>query len=426
MLEDDYRNLLALVRGLSIGDEGLASRILSARKEEEFKAQSFIKESTAQGGAMTALIPVRGLLTPYAASFESMSGMTSIESLSESFMQAVDDPRINQIVLMLDSAGGQIVDLIAFTDMIFESRSKKKIYAYVNGMAASAAYVIAASTHEIIMAETAMVGSLGVMMSSKPKEDGQIDIISSQSPNKNKDASTDEGRAQAQALVDDMADVIIERVATYRGVSKESLLNYFGGGKMFVAKNAVVAKMADKYNSFKSWFSSLSAEQKESGEMAQFKASLESLETDLKAMDDTMTENAALKAQLDEYKKTSVDAKLNEFIASLEGEQLITPKEKDKFTAMAKSMTEDQRADLKLVLQGRGKQFQTNPSVNTGSEGKTLTTVLKLPDGAVIDPAQMAILNKATAVAEAMIEKNPKLTMADVLPQALEQVTKQN
>ena len=53
-------------------------------------------------------------------------------------------------------------------------------------------------------------------------------------------------------MVDDIADVFIGRVASYRGVSAEHVLEHFGQGGILVGRNAVRAGLADDLGSLES------------------------------------------------------------------------------------------------------------------------------------------------------------------------------
>jgi hypothetical protein len=78
----------------------------------------------------------------------------------------------------------------------------------------------------------------------------KIEIVSSQSPKKRPDPATEEGRAQVQEMLDDLAAVFIEDVARFRAVSEETVLSDFGRGGVLVGARAVTAGLADGLGSF--------------------------------------------------------------------------------------------------------------------------------------------------------------------------------
>ncbi|MGY8811481.1 MAG: S49 family peptidase [Pseudomonadales bacterium] len=192
-----------------------------------------------------ALVPVAGPVFRYANLFTELSGATSLELLARDFTAAVEDPRTDSIVLVMDSPGGIASGIAEFAQMV--RASNKRVVAYVDGNAASAAYWIASAADEIVISRTGMVGSIGTVLNVRPKaEDGSIEIVSRQSPNKRPDMATPEGRALAQNHVDKLTTIFIEDVANYRGVSEEKVLAEFGQGDMRIGSDAVAVGMADR------------------------------------------------------------------------------------------------------------------------------------------------------------------------------------
>lgn len=214
-----------------------------------------------------AVLPIHGVILPYSSPFASYIGASCLDALSQQFCIARDNPDIRAIVLDIDSPGGMVTGVHAFSQQVFAARPIKPIIAKVSGLAASAAYWIAASCSKILLDPTAMVGSIGVVASytddkEKHKKAGVLktDIVSTQSPHKRPDSSTPEGRNQLQAQVDQLAQVFIEAVALYRNTSPETVLKEFGQGGLCVGKTAVTQGMADgllNSNNFSSMTSTL-------------------------------------------------------------------------------------------------------------------------------------------------------------------------
>lgn len=212
------------------------------------------RTATQRNGA--ALIPITGPIFRRANLFTEISGATSVEILARDIQAAIDDPAISRIVLELDSPGGQATGIAELAAMI--RQSPKPITAYVDGMAASAAYWLAAAAGEIVLSSTSLVGSIGVIVSYRPEKDAPIKIISSQSPLKQADPATDQGRAEVQRLVDQLAEVFVADVAQMRGVTPEQVLADFGQGGLKVGAHAVAARMADRLGGFESLIAGVS------------------------------------------------------------------------------------------------------------------------------------------------------------------------
>jgi ClpP class serine protease len=198
-----------------------------------------------------AVLPVGGPIFRYANVLTEISGATSVEVLATDFRAALDDPDIRGIVLEIDSPGGQSAGISEFADQV--AAAGKPTVAYISDIGASAGYWIASAADQVIIRDTAVAGSVGVVATlRRDKKDDRIQIVSSQSPRKRVDPETEDGRAVLQAVVDDIADVFIGRVASYRGVSAEHVLAHFGQGGLLVGRNAVSAGMADGLGSLES------------------------------------------------------------------------------------------------------------------------------------------------------------------------------
>lgn len=203
-----------------------------------------------------ALIPINGPLFPRANLFMEVSGAYSVEMLALDLAAAEKNPDVSSAVLMLDSPGGRTTMINEFSNQV--RAFSKPIYTYVVGQAASAAYWIAAATDRIIMDAAALTGSIGTVIAMGKKDDGTIEIVSSNAPDKRPDINTDEGRTVIQAVVDDMESVFINAVAAYRGLPAEQIAALRGG--VFVGAKAVEKGLADEIGSLESVINQLQME----------------------------------------------------------------------------------------------------------------------------------------------------------------------
>ncbi len=210
-----------------------------------------------------AIIPVVGPLFRYANMFTQVSGASSYEIIAKDFSAALENPDIHGIILNIDSPGGEVNGCAELASMIYDARGKKPIIAYASGDAASGAYWIASSADTLVVSETSGVGSIGVVgvyRCSKETEQA-VEIISSQSPYKRLDASSEEGRIKLQSRIDAMAEVFVRTVARNRGVDPPTVLNQFGGGDILIGEHAVTAGLADKLGSLEKLITTLSEKQ---------------------------------------------------------------------------------------------------------------------------------------------------------------------
>lgn len=213
-----------------------------------------------------AVVQVRGPIFRYANLFTELSGATALSVLTRDFHRAAEDPMVRAILLAVDSPGGEATDIAEFAAMVRETHeTRKPVTAYVGGVGASAAYWIAAAAGEVVVSDTALLGSIGVVSTWRDSSAREAaagiktyEIVSSQSPQKRLDPATDEGRGAIQALVDRLATEFIAAVARYRGVGEEKVMADFGKGGLVVGVDAVAAGMADRSGSFEKTLAALS------------------------------------------------------------------------------------------------------------------------------------------------------------------------
>jgi len=246
MQADALRNVLQIAQGL--GDpEALAAKL----------GQPLANTRTADRRPNgVAIVPVTGPIFRYANLFTEISGATSAEILARDIQVALDDPTVKGIVLDINSPGGEVTGINELAAMIYNARGRKPISAYVGGLGASAAYWLASSASSVVVDATAMLGSIGVVMThvdttarDAKSDTKRIEIVSSNSPDKRINPAIDEGRAKIQVIVDQLATVFVEAVARNRGVTASKVNSDFGRGGVLVGAAAVKAGMADRLGS---------------------------------------------------------------------------------------------------------------------------------------------------------------------------------
>lgn len=213
-----------------------------------------------------ALIPVTGPIFRRANLFTEISGATSVEILATDLATAAADPTVRAIVLDIDSPGGQATGISELAGQIRAiDRTAKPVTAYVDGMAASAAYWLASAAGRIVTSDTGLLGSIGVVGTYKAEKDAPIKIISSVSPLKQATPDTEAGRAEMQRVIDELGTLFVSAVATNRDTSPERVITDFGRGGVLVGAEAVKAGMADAVGTLESLLSSLSEQRPRQG-----------------------------------------------------------------------------------------------------------------------------------------------------------------
>ena len=111
-----------------------------------------------------ALIPIVGSLVNRGAWVGAQSGLVSYEGLAAQLREAANDPEVSAIMLDIDSGGGEATGMHALARQIAKINQSKPVYAFINDVAASAAYGIASAAREIIVSPSSILGSIGVLL----------------------------------------------------------------------------------------------------------------------------------------------------------------------------------------------------------------------------------------------------------------------
>ncbi len=220
-----------------------------AAAPEEQRAVSAELGEKSEGTRLTSIrngigiMQINGPIVPRGDAFTDMSGLTSIDRMSAELSALAVDPSVRHVLLVMDSPGGAITGISEFASMV--EAMEKPVTAYVYGNAASAAYWIASAADEIIAGATGMVGSIGVVMSGRKLEDGEWELVNSDSPNKRPDPETTEGRAELKRMLNGLADVFVETVARNRNTTPDAVKKDYGRGGMVLPKDALKVGMID-------------------------------------------------------------------------------------------------------------------------------------------------------------------------------------
>lgn len=111
-----------------------------------------------------AVISILGPLVKRQSGEFLSGGPTTYGEVENEFMDAVTDPAIRGILLVVDSPGGESVGAFELSDLIYSQRGEKPIYAVADGDAFSAAYALASAAERLYVTKSGGVGSVGVYM----------------------------------------------------------------------------------------------------------------------------------------------------------------------------------------------------------------------------------------------------------------------
>lgn len=210
--------------------------------------------------ATVAVIPIQGMLTHRARLVRrglSVGEATSTEDVEQQLMAAANDPRVQRIILDIDSPGGSVEGVPELAALIRQVRARVPVTAVANSTAASAAYWLASQASELVATPSATVGSIGVYAihedrSAELEQQGRRVTLIAAGPRKLDGHPygplPEDVRARIQARVDAtyrqfLADVAMGRG---RGLRPEDVERNYGGGDVLTAQEALEAGAVDR------------------------------------------------------------------------------------------------------------------------------------------------------------------------------------
>lgn len=248
----------------------------------------------------------------------------------EARVRAALETSASTVVMKLDSPGGEVNGAFECSKTLrsMARAAGKKLIAYVDEFAASAAYALACAADAIYLPEAGQLGSIGVIdcvfddTAYNAREGYQIAVITSgkQKADGNPNVPlTDEIRARIQANVDGLAQLFFALVADTRGIDSATVQAFEAG--MFRGQEAVNAKLADGVMSWDALLAMvasgqvLSAAEPEAAESGEGNAAMKYAEL-LAAIKAAMAEDAPAPEKKDGEEQEMTAA---EFKAALKG-----------------------------------------------------------------------------------------------------------
>ena len=200
-----------------------------------------------------AIVEVSGIIQQKEDIFTRYFGDTSTEQLKRKIQSYLANDKVERIVLKIDSPGGTVPGVMELANFIYESREEKEIIAFVNPLAASAAYWIASACNKVYHAEdTSSLGSIGVYIvffdHSKFLEDVGVKANEFKSSEYKTMGSpfrepTDKEREQIQSDVNLLQDMFAGSVSKYRNIEKGVILSY--EARVYRGSQAIEHKLSD-------------------------------------------------------------------------------------------------------------------------------------------------------------------------------------
>jgi signal peptide peptidase SppA len=199
-----------------------------------------------------AVVPVYGGVAQHRGS--DYWGGVFTEELVGLLSQLAAMKNIGAVVLSFDSPGGIVYGVPEAADSIRALAEVKPIYGHVKAEAASAAYWLASVTTKLFVQPSAKVGSIGVWTmhidASKMLEEWGLNVTMISAGKYKVEGHPfgpleDEARVELQRSVDRYYNDFLDGVAAGRGVSRATVKNDFGEGRMVDPAQARAAGMVD-------------------------------------------------------------------------------------------------------------------------------------------------------------------------------------
>ncbi|WP_264954012.1 MULTISPECIES: S49 family peptidase [unclassified Wolbachia] len=243
-----------LSRPLMLEPKSFELLSLQSQKQPIFKnVKHYVKNNIEK----TAIIPIHGILTKKPGAFDDFLGMTSYEKIQEEIAEALENEKVEIILLDVDSPGGEVNGVFDLADFIYESRAKKKILAIANDDAYSAAYAIASSAEKVFVSRTSGVGSIGVIAShidqSGFDEKQGVKYTTIFAGKRKNDLNphepiSSESLKSLEEEVNRLYEMLTELIARNRGLSVQAIKNTEAG--LYFGNNAIEIGLADGITTF--------------------------------------------------------------------------------------------------------------------------------------------------------------------------------
>lgn len=215
-----------------------------------------------------AVIPITGMIQPKSNYITRYMGGTSLAVLERDFLAAVNDSQIKAIVLFVDSYGGSAEQNDEVSRLIYSSRGKKPIQAFVRGGCCSAAYYLASAADSISASPSSTIGSIGCIATHLEYADAfeemgigatVITYGSKKGHGNVYEKLTPDARATLQKWVDDFGQLFTAALARNRGVGADVINSKYGQGAAFLAAEALSLGMIDRVATYEQVLSELNA-----------------------------------------------------------------------------------------------------------------------------------------------------------------------
>ena len=208
--------------------------------------------------ALAALVVGEDLARPFArdhvASLDIVGSIVGDEATVQALDTVADNDKAQALIVFIDSPGGTTYGGETLYEAIGRVRQKKPVVAVIGGLGTSAGYLIALAADRIVIRQTSVTGSIGVLIETAEvsrlldKLGVTTDAVKS-GPLKDTPSPlqpmTREGRAVVQGLVDDSYNWFVDLVAERRQLPREAART-LADGRVYTGRQAIAARLVDE------------------------------------------------------------------------------------------------------------------------------------------------------------------------------------
>lgn len=213
-----------------------------------------------------AVVSIVGTLVNRGAWVGASSGLVSYEGIGAQLREAANDPSVHSVILDIDTGGGEAGGITTVAAQIKALAAQKRVVAVVNDTAASGGYWIASAADEIVVSETSMVGSIGVVVlhvnrAGELQQKGWAPTFIHAGAHKVDGHSfgplPESVKADVQSAIDALYDRFVDGVAAGRGARLTAEAARATEARVFHGQAAITAGLADRFGTFESVLSEL-------------------------------------------------------------------------------------------------------------------------------------------------------------------------
>lgn len=256
----------AIVMDVLAGRIGVSAPDLSALKPEANRFWGSHRRddgstSLVKAGGGVAVITIAGTLVNRGGWIGANSGLVSYEGIGAQLKDAASDPSVHTVILDLDTPGGEAGGITSVGNQIRELSRSKRVIALVNDTAASGGYWMASQASEVVVSETSIVGSIGVLvlhvnrageLQQKGLDATFIHAGAHKVDGHSLGPLPSDVRADIQASVDALYGQFVTAVAAGRGNRLSADAARATEARVFMGQAAIDAGLADRIGTFES------------------------------------------------------------------------------------------------------------------------------------------------------------------------------